>query len=128
MKRKQRQKRLFVALVAAMLLLVTVPLMAAFAGEGDNAVSGSDVSASDNAVFVNSVVEPKNYNNAEDYYNDEQYNDPEQMFGLLGFYTKGPFWQYLDENEIQYAGYDAQSNSKKFVASDTSHPQNTYLY
>ena len=128
MKRKQRQKRLFVALVAAMLLLVTVPLMAAFAGEGDNAVSGSDVSASDNAVFVNSVVEPKNYNNAEDYYNDEQYNDPEQMFGLLGFYTKGPFWQYLDENEIQYAGYDAQSNSIKFVAPDTSNPKNTFLY
>ena len=129
MKRKQRQKRLFVALVAAMLLLVTIPLMAAFAGEGDDAVSGSDtVSAADNVLVISSTAEPKKYNSAEDYYNQEPYTDPEWMFDNLAFYTKGPCWQYLNTGDIQYAGYDAQNDSIKFVAPEMSNPKNTFLY
>ena len=49
---KKGRKRLFAALTASLVLLVTVPLMAAFAGEGDAAVSGSDVSGSDAAVVA----------------------------------------------------------------------------
>ena len=49
---KKGRKRLFAALAASLVLLVTVPLMAAFAGEGDAAVSGSDVSGSDAAVVA----------------------------------------------------------------------------
>ena len=43
MKKKQkRQKRMIIALASAMLLVIMVPIMAAFAGEGDDIVTPSD--------------------------------------------------------------------------------------
>ena len=144
MKRKQRQKRLFVALVAALLLLVTVPLMAAFAGEGDDAVSGSDIeSASDNRTAAKIVSAVSNSDNAVNYieirgraepknteysYDDpSRFDDPEFWYDQLMFNSNGRYYSNWAEG-CEYAGYDAESNSLKFVAPPCSNPLNTFLH
>ena len=144
MKRKQRQKRLFVALVAAMLLLITVPLMAAFAGEGDDAVSGSDIeSASDNRTAAKIVSAVSNSDNAVNYieirgraepknteysYDDpSRFDDPEFWYDQLMFNSNGRYYSNWAEG-CEYAGYDAESNSLKFVAPPCSNPQGKSIY
>ena len=126
MKRKQRQKRLYVALVAAMLLLITVPLMAAFAGEGDDAVSDSDtVSAAYSVLVVSSTAEPKN---TEYSYDDpSRFDDPEFWYDQLMFNSNGRYYSNWAEG-CEYAGYDAESNSLKFVAPPCSNPQGKSIY
>lgn len=137
MRKKQRQKRLLIALSAALLLVVTVPIIAAFASEGEEAVSGSDVtaqatvSASDNrhenAETVQTVItgkaEPRIAGNNYEHY----YDNPEFWFTNLCFYTKVPVYQFAEADQEQMS-YDDEADSISFVAPTTSNPINTFLY
>lgn len=146
MRKKQRQKRLLVALSAALLLVVTVPIIAAFAGEGDEAVSGSDVaaevtvdapaeevseevvSAADSSEITKSVMTGKAEPKAAGYNWDEtRFDDPEFWFDRLSFCKNG-FMYYTNTEGCTYAGYDAESDSIRFVAPPCSNPINTFRH
>lgn len=127
---KKGRKRLFVALAASFVLLVTVPLMAAFAGEGDAAVSGSDVSRTDVNVVttvsqsnlvaraVAAKMNQANLDNGPDM-------DADWCFWVwyeLGFDDR----EFDMNNEgVQFNGRD---ESVSITVADYSNPNNTLLY
>ena len=131
MKRKRHNQRLFIALAAALFLIATVPLMAAFAGGNSAMVSESDISRSDVPAVIEHHLsaDPKPALNdpADSLYNN---NNPEFWFSSLAFYTEslGKSYYYYNDANCVYLGYDSATDEISFIAPDCSNPKNTFLY
>ena len=146
---KKGRKRLFVALAASLVLLVTVPLMAAFAGEGDAPVSGSDVSGSDaGAVQKTAVASTVSGTDAGTVSGTDtavvavvsETDAAADQVGLVAraaapkdnaenltpeeYYGLLLFWwgndNHIDSSQYSYKGYDSSTSSIKFTAPNCS--------
>ena len=119
---KKGRKRLFVALAASFVLLVTVPLMAAFAGEGDAAVFGSDVSGSDvsGTDVVRSVSLRASLQGSQP--------DPDKEYSLwLYFYTGVGLGQSYQEITLNIP-FHCTDESVSFTAPELTNAINTLKY
>ena len=154
---KKGRKRRFVALAASLVLLVTVPLMAAFAGEGDAPVSGSDVSGSDaGAVQKTAVASTVSGTDAGTVSGTDtavvavvsETDAAADQVGLVAraaapkdnaenltpeeYYGLLLFWwgndNHIDSSQYSYKGYDSSTSSIKFTAPNCSNSMNTFLY
>lgn len=102
---KKHKKGLLSALIAALVLIVSVPVLSAFAGDDENAVSGADVVSGTEA------------------YADEEYDHYAQIDFEIGYEDRA----YYNETH-KIIGFNNGDESISFTIPDCSNSANKFLY